>query len=167
MDTKLFTLDKNYLLKEAQLQLKSQLLQELISKVRKTYLKEYNPLGLMDEVIHAIIYAKKLRLNSLSNFYFELAGIYRFKYGENQLEFIFDGSPQIEKYRKDWHRYFRKWSDQFCLHRHFLRAVLEGAILNTDPGIDHLVGIRLKHFLEQHFGLRIYKYRGIRKIQAA
>jgi hypothetical protein len=167
MDAKLFTLDKNYLLKEAQLQLKSQLLQELIFKVRKTYLKKYNPLGLMDEVIHAIIYTKKPKLNCLSNFYFELAGIYRFKYGENQLEFIFDGSPHIEKYRKDWHRHFRKWSNQFCIHQHFLQAVLEGAILNADSGMDHLIELRLKHFLEQHFGLRIYKYRGIRKIQVA
>lgn len=167
MDAKLFTLDKNYLLKEAQLRLKSQLLQELVSKVKKTYLRQYNPLGLMDEVILTILNAKNFRLNCLYNFYFELAGIYRFKYGENQLEFIFDGTPHIEKYKKDWHRNFRKWSDQFCMHSHFLRGVLEGTILNPDPGTDRLIEIRLKHFLEQHFGLRVYKYRGIRRIQVA
>ena len=89
MDAKLFTLDKNYLLKEAQLQLKNQLLQELVSKVRKTYLKEYNPLGLMDEIIRTILDAENPRLGCLYNFYYELAGIYRYKFGENQLEFIF------------------------------------------------------------------------------
>lgn len=167
MDAKLFSLDKNYLLKEAQLQLKSQLLDELVSKVRKTYLREYNSLGLMDEVIHTIQYAENPRLNCLYNFYFELAGIYRFKYGENQLEFIFDGTPHIEKYKKDWQRHFRRWSGQFCHHKHYLRAVLEGSILNPDPETDHLIEIRLKHFLEQYFDLRIYKYRGIRRIQVA
>jgi len=167
MDAKLFTLDKNYLLKEAQLQLKSQLLHELVSKVKKTYLQEYNPLGLMDQVIHNILNAKNPRLSCLYNFYFELAGIYRFKYGENQLEFIFDGTPHIEKYKKDWQRHFRKWGDQYCKHKHFLRAVLEGSVLNPDPRTDNLIELRLKHFLEQYFGFRIYKYRGIRKIQFA
>ena len=167
MDAKLFTLDKNYLLKEAQLQLKIQLLHELVVKVRKTYILEYNPLGLMDEIIHTVLNEQHPRIDCLFNFYFELAGIYRFKYGENQLEFIFEGIPHIEKYKKDWQRFFRKWSGQFCLHKHFLRAILEGTLLNPNPQTDHLIEIRLKHFLEQHFGLRIYKYRGIRKIQVA
>lgn len=167
MDAKLFTLDKNYLLKEAQLQLKNQLLQELVSKVRKTYLQEYNPLGLMDDIIRSILDAENPRLGCLYNFYYELAGIYRYKYGENQLEFLFDGTPHVEKYRRDWQRHFRKWSDHFCTHRHFLRAVLEGCLLNPGSKTDQLVGIRLKHFLEQHFQLRIYKYRGIRRIQVA
>jgi len=113
MDAKLFTLDKNYLLKEAQLQLKNQLLQELVTKVRKIYLQEYNPLGLIDDVIRSISDAKNPKLGCLYNFYYELAGIYRYKYGENQLEFIFDGTPHIEKYRRDWQRHFRKWSDRF------------------------------------------------------
>lgn len=167
MDAKLFTLDKNYLLKEAQLQLKNLLLNELVFKVRRTYLKEYNPLGLMDEVIDKIQNNANPRLNCLINFYFELAGIYRFKYGENQLEFLFDGTPHIEKYKKDWHRQFRKWGNLFCQQKHFLRAILEGTVINPDPNTDHLIELRLKHFLEQNFGLRIYKYRGIRRIQVA
>ncbi len=167
MEAKLFTLDKNYLLKEAQLRLKSLLLKELVLKVKKTYFQEYNPLGLMDEIVHTIQHAKNPRIDCLFNFYFELAGIYRFRYGENQLEFIFDGTPHIDKYQKDWKRHFRKWSDQFCHHKHFLRAVLEGSVLHPNPRTDYLIEIRLKHFLEQHFGLRIYKYRGIRKIQVA
>jgi hypothetical protein len=167
MDVKLFTLDKNYLLKEAQLQQKDHLLHELVNRVRNTYLREYNPLGLMDDVIEKLIQTNEPRLEPLVNFYFELAGIYRFKYGENQLEFLFDGMPHIEKYAKDWQRQFRRWTGQFYQQKHFMRAVLEGSILNADPQADHLIEIRLKYFLEQYFGLRIYKYRGIRKIQVA
>jgi hypothetical protein len=167
MDSKLFTLDKNYLLKEAQFQLKSQLLRELVAKVKETYLRDHNPLGILDEVIFKIHKTDNFHLSCFNNFYYEIAGIYRFKYGENQLEFIFDGSPHIEKYKKDWIRHFRKWTINFCTCKHFLRAVLEGSILNPDPRTDYLIEIRLKHFLEQYFGLRIYKYRGIRKIQVA
>jgi hypothetical protein len=166
MKVKLFTLDKNYLLKEAQLQQKDHLLTELIIRVRKTYLHEYNPLGLIDDVISKL-HTVTPRLDALNNFYFELAGIYRYKYGENQLEFLFDGTPHLEKYRRDWQRQFRKWTSQYCLNKHFLRAVLEGTILNAGQDTDHLIEIRLKYFLENHFGLRIYKYRGIRKIQVA
>jgi hypothetical protein len=167
MDAKLFTLDKNYLLKEAQLQTKNPLLKALVSKVRRKYIHEYNPLGLMDEVTHKILHSSEIRLDCLVNFYFEMAGIYRFKYGENQLEFLFDGTPHVEKYKKDWQRQFSKWSSQFCKEKHFLKAILEGCILYPDPQTDRLIELRLKHFLEQQFGLRIYKYRGIRRIQVA
>jgi hypothetical protein len=81
MESKLFTLDKNYLLKEAQLQLKSHLLKELVVKVRRIYLRDYNPLGLKDDVIHKIQHNTNPRLACLNNFYFEMAGIYRFKFG--------------------------------------------------------------------------------------
>ncbi len=167
MDAKLFTLDKNYLLKEAQLQLKDQLLHELFIKVRSTYLKDYNPLGLVDDVILAITNTQTPALECLFNFYFELTGIYRYKYGKNQLEFIFDGTPHIEKYKKDWIRQFRKWSSDFCNQKHFLRACLEGCILDPNPNTSHLIELRLKQVLEQYFELRSYKYSRIRKIQVA
>lgn len=167
MDAKLFTLDKNYLLKEAQYQLKNQLLTDLIAHIKKTYLTHYNPLGLIDPVILRIRDCEEIRYECLHNFYFELAGIYRYKYGQNQLEFLFDGTPHLEKYKKEWKRQFRKWMHDFSSQRHFIRAVLEGTILAPGYQADRLVELRLKHFLEQHFGLRIYKYRGIRKIRVA
>ena len=167
MNVKLFTLDKNYLLKEAQLQQKDQLLNELVFRARSIYLKEYNPLGLMDDVVDRLTGCTSPKLLCLNNFYFELAGIYRYKYGENQLEFLFDGTPHVEKYKKDWQRQFRKWMVLFCRKKHFLKAVLEGAILNAGPMTDHLIELRLKNFVELQFGLRIYKYRGIKKIKMA
>lgn len=167
MDSKLFTLDKNYILKEAQIKLKKLLLTQLIDEVKQDYLQKCNPLGLIDPTISSIRNHTYSELEYLDSFYFELAGIYRLKHGENQLEFLFDGNSHYIKYQEDWGKTFRKWTENFFHHQHFIRAILEGSVLKPEIHIQKNVQIRLKLFLEQFFHLRIYKYRGIRKIQIA
>lgn len=164
---KLFTLDKNYLLKKAQEQLRESLLKELVENVRHTYIKKFNPLGLMDETIRCLMTAKSCETEFLDHFYHELSGIYRFKYGKNQLEILFDGTTHFDKYIRDWKRAFHRWTHEFLKYRHFLRAVIEGAFLKPDSVTHHLVQVRLKLMLEQYFGLRVYVYHGIHKIRAA
>ena len=165
--TKLFTLDKNYLLKQAQEQLREHLLKELVEKVREAYVKNYNPLGLIDNTIECLIKAEKFEIEFLNHFYHELSGIYRYKHGENQLEILFDGTTHFDKYLRDWKRAFHRWTNDFIKHIHFLRAVIEGAFLKPNPATHHLVQVRLKLMLESYFGLRVYVYHGIRKIKAA
>lgn len=167
MDSKLFTLDKNYILKEAQVKLRARLLRQLVDDVVTTYLERYNPLGLVDETILSIQGNPDTDIDYLDSFYYELAGIYRLRYGENQLEFLFDGSSHYIKYQQEWQRKFRKWTKEFFNHKHFLRAVLEGSILSPEEQTQKRVQVRLKLFLEQHFNLRVYKYRGIRKLKIA
>jgi hypothetical protein len=167
MDTKLFTLDKNYILKEAQIKLRAQLLRQLVSDVKSIYIEKHNPLGLLDDTISKIRSTNDLEIDYLDSFYYELAGIYRMKYGENQLEFLFDGSSHYIKYKKEWKRKFQKWMNEFYNHKHFLRAVLEGSFLKPEEEIQKNIQIRLKLFLEQQFHLRVYKYRGIRKLKLA
>ncbi|MFC2125147.1 hypothetical protein ACFLU5_10070, partial [Bacteroidota bacterium] len=103
----------------------------------------------------------------LDRFYYELCGIYRFKHGENQLEFLFDGTPHLEKFKEDWEQTFLQWIQDFYGHRHFIRAILEGAFLNPTPEAHQHIETRLKHFLEQYFGLRVYAYHGIKEIKVA
>ena len=167
MDTKLFTLDKNYLLKEVQIKLRATLLRQLVSDIKDLYLKKFNPLGLLDETIIKLQNTESRDIDYLNSFYYELAGIYRLKYGENQLEFLFDGSSHYLKYEKEWQRRFRKWMLEFSQHKHFVRAILEGSYLDNEEQSRKNIQIRLKLFLEQHFHLRIYKYRGIRKLRSA
>jgi hypothetical protein len=167
MDTKLFTLDKNYILKEAQIKVRTQLLRQLVSDAKSVYLDQHNPLGLIDDTILQINTNLNDDINYLNPFYYELAGIYRLKYGENQLEFLFDGSSHFIKYKKEWQRKFQKWMTEFLHHKHFVRAILEGSYLNPDKNIRNHVQIRLKLFLEQRFQLRVYKYRGIKKLKSA
>ena len=167
MDTKLFTLDKNYILREVQDRLRTQLLLQLVKDVKSIYIKRYNPLGLIDETIIKIQDDQAPAIDYLESFYYELAGIYRLKYGENQLEFLFDGSSHHSKYTMDWKRKFRKWMQEFIRHKHFLRAILEGSYLMPEEHTQHRIQVRLKLFLEQQFHLRVYKYRGIRKLRSA
>lgn len=167
MENRLFTSDKNYILKEAQFSQKEYLLKKLVLNTKRYYLQEYNPLGIVDETIKTILGVRNIDTTFLDHFYYELSGIYRFKYGKNQLEFLFDGDTHLEKYKKDWERKFHKWTHDFLTHRHFVRAVLEGVFLNPTLQTRRYVEIRLKLFLEQYFGLRVYIYHGIRKIKAA
>lgn len=167
MKSKLFTLDKNYILKEAQIRLRKKLLIQLVNDVKSKYLLHCNPLGLLDETIMKIHDQQDLEIDYLDTFYYELAGIYRLKYGKNQLEFLFDGSSHYKKYQEDWERKFRKWVREFMEHRHFLRAILEGSVLDPQWEVQKRVQVRLKIFLEQYFSLRVYKYRGIRKLRTA
>ena len=167
MDTKLFTLDKNYLLKEVQIKLRTKLLRQLVTDIKTLYLEKFNPLGLVDETITKLKNTECHDIDYLNSFYYELAGIYRLKYGENQLEFLFDGSSHYLKYEKEWKRRFRKWMNDFSHQKHFVRAILEGSYLDTDEQSKKNIQIRLKLFLEQYFHLRVYKYRGIRKLRSA
>ena len=167
MDTKLFTLDKNYLLKEVQIKLRATLLRQLVSDIKDLYLEKFNPLGLLDETIIKLLNTESNDIDYLNSFYYELAGIYRLKFGENQLEFLFDGSSHFIKYEKDWQRRFGKWMHEFSENKHFIRAILEGSYLHAEERNRKNIQIRLKLFLEQHFHLRVYKYRGIRKLRSA
>jgi len=167
MEQRLFTSDKNYLLKDAQFSQKNYLLRELVDSVKNLYLNEHNPLGIMDDTIQKLKETKEFQVDFLNRFYNELAGIYRFRHGENQLEFLFDGASHMEKFKEDWNQSFREWINDYYLHRHFLRAVLEGAFLNPTPMAHQNIEVRLKLFLEQYFGLRVYSYQGIKEIKAA
>ncbi len=167
MEHRLFTYDKNYLLKEAQFSQKNYLLQKLIRSVKRIYLEDYNPLGIMDDTILKLKDSKAFGVEFLDLFYFELAGIYRFKYGENQLEFLFDGVSHQEKFKEDWNQTFQEWTKDFCNHRHFIRAILEGAFLNPTPMAHKHIEIRLKIFLEQYFELKVFIYHGIKKTKTA
>ena len=167
MQHRLFISDKNYLLKEAQFSQKDHLLQQLVNNVKEIYLHECNPLGILDDTIRKVNEVKRFDVAFLDRFYYELSGIYRFNHGKNQLEFLFDGTPHLEKFKEDWAQTFREWTQDFCSHRHFIRAILEGAFLNPTPMAHQHIENRLKLFLEQYFGLRVYAYHGIKKIKAA
>ena len=163
----LFPQDKNYILKEAQENTREALLTELAESVRQTYLQHHNPLGLKDDTIEAICNCAKPVIENLENFYAELAGVYRYKIGSNQLEFIFSGKSHYEKYLDDWREAFEMWTEDFLTSRYFLRAVLEATILAPYERASLLASNRLKVYLSQYFQLKVYKYRGIIPDKAA
>ncbi|MEL7006607.1 MAG: hypothetical protein AAFN93_28365 [Bacteroidota bacterium] len=164
MQHKYFPLDKNYLLESAQLDSERELIIELIDFTKQFYLEYRNPLGLEDDTIRAIKNHKTVYTSRLEEFYRNLAGIYRYKYGQNQLEFLFDGLDHRTKYKQDWHTTYRKWLIEFCSKPSFIKAVLELTVFYPEEKKSLLAENRMKVFLTQQFDLKVYKYKGIQKV---
>lgn len=158
---KLFPLDKNYILKEAQIATEQGLLIQTVEEVKRSYLLFCNPLGLEDDAVLKIKNQKKYRTVHLKDFYENLAGIYRYKFGSNQLELLFDGKNHFEKYQEDWSGVFMQWIEDFCRDENFLKAILEVTIFYPEGRKALLAGNRLKAYISQYLSMKVYKYRGI------
>jgi hypothetical protein len=164
MIKRLFPSDKNYILSQVQDDQKESLLKYLVKHVKKYYLENHNPLGLVDDTILEIQKEKDYPLEAFDEFYHDLAALYRFKHGEVQLEFLFDGTTHYEKYKKDWKIFFRQNLYAYCLTRYFIRAVLDISVFHHLDRVAFLAGERLKYYLTQYYGMKVYKYRGIMKV---
>lgn len=164
---KFFPFDKNYILKEAQASLRNELLCSLVDKVKKSYLSFCNPLGLEDDTVLKIKGSVKYETRLLEDFYNYLAGIYRYKFSSNQLEFLFDGNSHFNKYSKYWEAVFQEWIDDLTSNPNFLKAILEISILFPKNRKAQLAEVRLKTYISQYFELKVYKYRGIIPMKVA
>lgn len=167
MQEKLFPFDKNYILKEAQAELKERLLREMVEKARTFYFLQYNSLGLIDDTIRELQETEEFDLSQFDLFYEMLAGIYRYKYSSNQLELLFDGGEHFLKYSEDWKASFETWVNKFCLHKNFLLAVLELAIFYPNRGKVHFKSRRLQNFLTDYFQMKWYKRKGLLPLKVA
>jgi len=166
MIKRLFPADKNYILSAVQDEQKESLLQFLVEYVKQYYFQHYNPLGLEDDTVIKIRQAKDFPLEPLLEFYHDLAAIYRFKYGEVQLELLFDGSSHYDKYKSDWIQFFKQNIQSYCLNRFFIRAVLDISVFHRQDRVAELAGLRLKYFLSQYCGMKVYKFKGILSLTA-
>lgn len=167
MIRKFFPLDKNYLLEEAQLSLQDHLLSLLVENVKKQYMLRQNPLLIMDSFSLKVASYKPGNLKPLYPFYQNIAGIYRYKFGENQLEFLWDGTDHTEKYKQDWLATFDEWTSVFCQQHQFLMAVMDLTVFLPINRKAHLAENRMNSFIAQFFDLRIHKHRGIMEMRVA
>jgi len=161
MNRKYFLVDKNYILKEVQENKQSTLLGQMITTVINTYLKDHNPLGLVDETVIKIKEYKINSVHTLDEFYGYLAGIFRYQMGTNQLEFLFDGRSHQEKYEEDWTHCFLQWVTIFCTSKRFLKSILALTVFYDDEYGALLAENRLKYFIGNYFNLKLYRYKGI------
>ena len=79
-------MDKNYLLEEAQLALQDALLTQLVDTVKIQYEFRHNPLGIADSFSQRIHKYVPKNIKPLYTFYQNLAAVYRYKFGNSQLE---------------------------------------------------------------------------------
>jgi hypothetical protein len=170
---KFFPLDKNYLLEEAQLQVQEELLLLLIEKVKIAYEQHHNPLGLTDTFSTKIKKYAPKKLKALQEFYQNLAGVYRLKWGDSQLEFVWDGRDHTDKYKEEWAQFFTDSITRFCHQDLFIQAVLDLTVFlpATRAGeadkIIQLKAGRMNHFMMQHFEVKLHKSKGLMKMKVA
>lgn len=167
MVRKFFPLDKNYLLESAQLLAQDTLLSSLIEKVKRRYEEMYNPLGIPDELTLKVRNYKPGNLMPLLPFYQNLAGVYRYKFGANQLEFLWTGEDHAEKYHQDWATAFDKWTSSYCQSELFIRAVMDLTVFLSENRNAQLAENRMNHFILQQFEIRFHKQRGIVAMKVA
>ena len=158
---KFFPHDKNYLLEEAQLRIKDCLLTKLIDKAVATYQQMHNPLGLNDAFSEKIASYFPKNLSPLYPFYENLAGIYRFKFGEIQLGFLWDGKDHSEKYQEDWEQTFEAWIDILCKESQFAQAVLDLTVFLPENQLVHMAGNRLHAVMMGVFDLKMHRKKGL------
>jgi len=164
---KFFPLDKNYLLEEAQLRLRDNLLVELIERAKHWYETCNNPLGLRDAFSEKVANYQAQKLEPLYSFYENLAGIYRYKFGETQLGFLWDGKDHVEKYGDDWTEAFQAWTLQLCYQPQFVQAILDLTVFLPDNPQAQLTESRMNAVMLNLFELRIRKNKGIEPLQSS
>ena len=167
MDQRLFLLDKNYILKQAQEDLKAALQLGFIEKLKEGYFRAFNPLGLPDSASEKIRHYQARKRDSFGELYEVLCGIYRYQIGDNQLELLFDGSSHYDKYVKDWQMVFEEWMDVFCQNPNFVIAGLELSVFYNPEKRIALPLNRMKLMVYEHFGLKLYKHKGIQVFKTA
>lgn len=151
MVRKFFPLDKNYLLEGAQLEVKDSLLSFLVDSVKQEYEQRNNPLGICDNFIQKVrVYSGSLQ--ALDNFYCTLAAVYRYKFGDNQLEFSWDGIAHSEKYKAEWSGFFITQTRAFCKNELFLKAVLDLTVFNN---YSQMAENRMNNFMLQTFEVKL------------
>lgn len=165
MDNRLFLLDKNYLLKQVQADLKLELQVLMIEKIKDGYFSLFNPLRLRDEKTDQIEAFQPIHFSFFDELYDALCGIYRYHIGDNQLELLFDGRSHYEKYVEDWKAALEDYLDELVQRKNFVLAGLELSVFHTPENRIELAQNRMKVCVFDHFGLKIYKYKGIQKYE--
>lgn len=160
MTDRFFDFDINYFLKEAQFSLEEELTQWMVDEAIKFYQLQYNPLGLVDDTIREMNKNHPIHFEDFTKFYHRLAGVYRYKYGDNQLPLFFEGANYHEHYGMEWSEHYKNWISHFMQDSRFLRAVLELGVFHRNNRFS-MARDRLISLLHEFFEMRFYPKKGI------
>jgi len=157
---KIFPLDKNYILRQAQTDLEGSLLNVMVEELKKSYSIWYNPLGLVDDTYARILEESEFPINRTSILYAQLCAIYRYRYASNQLELLFDGRSHLEKFQEEWSLQFIKWLRELGRHEPYVKTMLRMTLLYDTESRAEFAENRCKSFINDHFGVKVIKRKG-------
>lgn len=167
MIQKLFPLDKNYILRQAQSLLEERMLEIMVFELKRSYTQLYNPLMLMDEVFGKILDAYDYPTDRLRVIYRQLCGIYRYQHKNNQLELLFDGRTHLEKFQDDWYNQIMAWLQELGQHEQYVKTMLRMTILYDTDSRAEWAENHCKFFVNQYFDLKIIKRKGELRLKSA
>lgn len=160
MIQKLFPLDKNYILRQAQSVMEEEMLDLMVFELKRSYTLLYNPLMLMDETFEIILDSHVFPRERLRMIYRQLCGVYRYKHGDNQLELLFDGRTHIEKFKEDWYNQLSLWLRAMGQYEPFVKNMLRLTLLYDTDSRAEWSENQCKAFINHFFELRIVKRKG-------
>lgn len=160
MIQKLFPLDKNYILRQAQSVLEEEMIDRMIFELKRSYTFLYNPLRLMDQTYAQILDTYDFPRERARLIYRQLCGIYRYKHGDNQLELLFDGRTHFEKFQEDWSDALVAYVQELGIHEQYVKTMLRMTLLIDTETRAEWAENHCKAFINQHFELKVVKRQG-------
>jgi hypothetical protein len=160
MIQKLFPLDKNYILRQAQSVLEEELIDRMVFELKRSYTSLYNPLQLMDTTYAQILDTFDFPRERARLIYRQLCGIYRYKHGDNQLEMLFDGRTHLEKFQEDWSAVFVTYVCELGIYEQYVKTMLRMTLLFDTESRAEWAENHCKAFINQHFELKVVKRQG-------
>ncbi|RJE75424.1 hypothetical protein BGP76_15165 [Reichenbachiella sp. MSK19-1] len=159
-----FEKDKNVILKAAQEVHFDELANLIIKKTIEKYGALFNPLGLVDDTFQKIIDYNYHNTTEIKGIYDNLCVTYRYKNCDNQLEIIWDGTSQEEKYATEWTETLLSWIDDLTYNPSFVKAILQLTVFND--GSRNLTFVRnaIKAIINDHFEIKILTRKGVKKV---
>lgn len=160
MIQKLFPLDKNYILRQAQSVLEEEMIDRMIFELKRSYTFLYNPLQLMDQTYSQILDTFDFPRDRARLIYRQLCGIYRYKHGDNQLELLFDGRTHFEKFQEDWSDALVVYVQELGIYEQYVKTMLRMTLLFDTETRAEWAENHCKAFINQHFELKVVKRQG-------
>lgn len=160
MIQKLFPLDKNYILRQAQSVLEEEMIDRMVFELKRSYTFLYNPLRLMDQTYAQILDTYDFPRERARLIYRQLCGIYRYKHGDNQLELLFDGRTHFEKFQEDWSGALVGYVQELGIHEQYVKTMLRMTLLFDTETRAEWAENHCKSFINRYFELKVVKRQG-------
>lgn len=154
IEERYFSADKNYLLKTVQAFSKHALLEKWAFEAFNGYMQQENPLGLEDDFTLSIKSEIPKGSFILEDIYDIVAAVYRYKHGDNQLSFLWDGRTHMEHYDDEWRTTFHSWVIALCQNKEVYRTIIKAAMADNQTNTDFLA-ITMRRFVLKHFNVRL------------
>ncbi len=165
MIEKIYPLDKNYILRQAQFAMEEELMEQMIYELKRSYTYLYNPLRLMDETYAQILDTFEFPTDRLRLIYRQLCGIYRYKNEDNQLAMLFDGRSHFDAFKEEWEAGLIAYVKELGNHEQYVKTLLRMTILYDNESRAEWAENHCKSFINQYFGVKVVKTYGELKLK--